>query len=72
MKLFSIKKAFLSIATFYSIAFIIALWLEKLSSVFFVKFSITLAVVEILLALYFYFEYWHSDDKKNKKDYFAD
>ena len=66
-----IKSAFLSVATIYAIMLIVAIWTEIVASDFFAKLSITVAIIETLLGVYFYFEYWHSDDKKNKKDYFA-
>ncbi len=72
MNVNSIKKAILFVATIYAIFFILAIWTEALFSSLFVKLSITVLVIEILLGMYYYFEYWHSDDKKNKKDYFAD
>lgn len=72
MKVGLIKKALLFVATFYAVAFIVAVWAERVFSGFFIKLSITAAVVEILLGIYFYFAYWHADDKKDKKDYFAD
>ena len=67
-----LKTAILSIATVYALVAIVALWIDKLTSDFFLKFSITIVIIEALLSVYFYFEYWHSDERKNKKDYFAD
>ena len=67
-----LKKALLAVATVYALMFIVAIWMEELTSKFFWKLSVTIFVIEALLALYYYFVYWNSDEKQNDKDYFAD
>ena len=59
------------LAIVYVLLFIFALWYEALSSVIFIKTSLTFAAVFILLSILDYIECWHSDKKRKKDDYFA-
>jgi len=59
------------LAVVYALLFIVVLWAEALTSVIFIKTSLTFGVVFVLLSVLDYIEFWHSDAKKKKDDYFT-
>ena len=59
------------LAIVYALLFIFVLWFEALSSVIFIKTSLTFAVVFVLLSVLDYIEFWHSGSKRKKDDYFS-
>lgn len=72
-KLVLAKNGILFLLLFYAIFFIVALWSDILATEFFVKASLTFAVILVFLGVFYYMEYWDasSKDGKDKNDYFS-
>lgn len=65
------KDAIKCISIVYAIFATVFIWIDELFSKFFIKTSLTFLILLVVLSLFYYLEYWDSDSKKDKKDYFA-